>query len=182
MAEYGSLGRRPGVPYQARGGQEQGQKSSAARALLRAHLGDVGYVDAGSFGVLLTSRPLDDAIQTLLALGSADLRPHNHEAARRPQEFRFAMDARARGSSDGRGHRSLSRGEVVMPIRVVAKGRVTEGPSQLVGEESSVVFVLDPFPDPSGACLAHASEVVCPSHDLASTALETVQCGVIWWR
>ena len=64
-----------------------------------------------------------------------------------------------------------------MPIRVVAKGRVTEGPSQLVGEESSVVFVLDPFPDPSGARLAHASEVVCPSHDLASTALETVQWG-----
>ncbi|HEY2880561.1 hypothetical protein [Nocardioides sp.] len=64
-----------------------------------------------------------------------------------------------------------------MPIRIVAKGRVTGGPSRLLGDESCVVFVLDPFPDSLGARLAHACEVVCRSQDLASTALETVQWG-----
>jgi hypothetical protein len=66
---------------------------------------------------------------------------------------------------------------VVMPIRVVAKGRITEGPSRLLGEEPCVVFVLDPFPDSSARRIAHACEVACLSQDLASTALETVQCG-----
>ena len=33
-----------------------------------------------------------------------------------------------------------------MSIRVVAAGRVTAGPSLLLGEDSWEVFVLDPFP------------------------------------
>jgi hypothetical protein len=58
-----------------------------------------------------------------------------------------------------------------MPIRVVATGRVREGPIRLLGEESWVVFVLDPYPNSSGARLVHACEVVCGGQDLASTAL-----------
>ena len=54
-----------------------------------------------------------------------------------------------------------------MPIRVVATGRVAEGSSQLVGEGSWTVFVLDPFPGSPGARLAHACEVVCPSQGRA---------------
>jgi hypothetical protein len=63
-----------------------------------------------------------------------------------------------------------------MPFRVVATGRVTEGPSQL-GDDSWVVFVLDPFPGSAGVRLAHACEVVCRSQELASSALESVQRG-----
>lgn len=62
-----------------------------------------------------------------------------------------------------------------MPFRVVATGLVTEGPSRLLGEDSWVVFVLDPFPGSAGVRLAHACEVVCRSQDLASSALESVQ-------
>ena len=61
-----------------------------------------------------------------------------------------------------------------MPIRVVATGRVAEGPSQLLGEDMWEVFVLDPFPDTEGARLAHACEVVCRSQDAANSPLETV--------
>jgi hypothetical protein len=64
-----------------------------------------------------------------------------------------------------------------MPFRVVATGRVTEGPSRLLGEDSWVVFVLDPFPGWAGVRLAHACEVVCPSEGLASSVLERVQRG-----
>ncbi len=56
-----------------------------------------------------------------------------------------------------------------MPIRVVAEGRVREGPTRLLGDEPWVVFVLDPYPDPSGARLAHACEVVCRNRDLVSS-------------
>ena len=38
-----------------------------------------------------------------------------------------------------------------MSIRVVATGRVIEGPSQLLDESMGQVFVLDPFPDSEGA-------------------------------
>ena len=64
-----------------------------------------------------------------------------------------------------------------MPIRVVATGRVAEGPSELLGEEMSEVFVLDPFPDTEGARLAHACEVVCRSQDAATSPLKTVCRG-----
>jgi hypothetical protein len=67
--------------------------------------------------------------------------------------------------------------EVVMPIRVVAKGRVAEAPVQLQGEDVWVVFVLDPFPGATGARLAHSCEVVCRNRDLPSSALGAVQSG-----
>ena len=38
-----------------------------------------------------------------------------------------------------------------MPIRVVATGRVIEGPSRLLAEDRWEVFVLDPFTDSEGA-------------------------------
>ena len=42
-----------------------------------------------------------------------------------------------------------------MPIRVIATGRVREGPSRLGGDEApTVVFVLDPFPGPVEVSLA----------------------------
>lgn len=69
-------------------------------------------------------------------------------------------------------------GEVVEPFRVVATGRVNEGPSQLLGEESWVVFVLDPFPGLAGVRLAHACEVVCRSEELPSSEFS----GAIGWR
>ena len=64
-----------------------------------------------------------------------------------------------------------------MSIRVVAAGRVTAGPSRLLGEDSWEVFVLDPFPRSAGARLVHACEVVCGSRDLASSALARIQRG-----
>ncbi len=64
-----------------------------------------------------------------------------------------------------------------MPFRVVVTGRVTEEPSQLLEEDSWVVFVLDPFPGSAGARLAHACEVVCRSHSLATSAVESVRRG-----
>ena len=64
-----------------------------------------------------------------------------------------------------------------MLIRVVATGRVIEGPSQLLGEDTWEVFVLDPFPDSEGARLAHACEVVCRSQHVASSLLEGVRRG-----
>jgi hypothetical protein len=67
--------------------------------------------------------------------------------------------------------------EVVMPIRVVAQGRVAEAPVQLEGEDVWAVFVLDPFPGAIGARLAHSCEVVCRSRDLPSSALGAVECG-----
>lgn len=75
--------------------------------------------------VFASRRPLVDATQALSAgSSSADRRPDNRGAGRSPQAFRFPLGARAMGSSDDRGHRNLSQ-EVVMPIRVVAKGRVS---------------------------------------------------------
>ena len=68
-----------------------------------------------------------------------------------------------------------------MPIRVVAAGRVAEGPSQLLGEDMWEVFVLDPFPDTEGARLAHACEVVCRSQDAAKSPLETSVEAIGWW-
>jgi hypothetical protein len=67
--------------------------------------------------------------------------------------------------------------EVAMPIRVVAKGRVREGPSELLGDESWVVFVLDPYPDTEGARLAHACEVLCRGQVVASAAEGSVRWG-----
>ncbi len=64
-----------------------------------------------------------------------------------------------------------------MSIRVVAAGRVTAGPSRLLGEDSWEVFVLDPFPGSAGARLVHACEVVCGSQDLASSALTRIRRG-----
>lgn len=64
-----------------------------------------------------------------------------------------------------------------MPIRVVATGRVADGPTHLLGEDSWMVFVLDPFPGLPGARLAHACEVLCRSEVLATSALGTVQWG-----
>jgi len=65
-----------------------------------------------------------------------------------------------------------------MPIRVVATGRVKEGPSRLDGDEApTVVFVLDPFPGPGEVGLAHACEVVCRGHELAMWVTEGVQPG-----
>jgi hypothetical protein len=64
-----------------------------------------------------------------------------------------------------------------MPIRVVATGRVVEGPSQLMGEDMWEVFVLDPFPDTEGARLAHAFEVVCRSQEAARSPIEAVGRG-----
>jgi hypothetical protein len=64
-----------------------------------------------------------------------------------------------------------------MPFMVVARGRVTEEPSRLLGEDSWVVLVLDPFPGSTGARLAHACEVVCRSQQLASSTLEGIQRG-----
>jgi hypothetical protein len=65
-----------------------------------------------------------------------------------------------------------------MPIRLVATGRVTEEPSPLEGEdERTVVFVLDPYPGPGEAGLAHACEVVCRTQELAKRVSERVQRG-----
>jgi hypothetical protein len=64
-----------------------------------------------------------------------------------------------------------------MPFRVVARGCVTEEPSRLLGEDSWVVLVLDPFPGSTGARLAHACEVVCRSQQLASSTVEGIQQG-----
>jgi hypothetical protein len=64
-----------------------------------------------------------------------------------------------------------------MPIRVVATGRVSEGPSRLLGEDTWEVFVLDPFPDSQGARLAHSCEVACRSQHVASSLLESVRRG-----
>jgi|tagenome__1003787_1003787.scaffolds.fasta_scaffold20303664_1 hypothetical protein len=64
-----------------------------------------------------------------------------------------------------------------MPIRVVATGRVVEGPSRLPGEDMWEVFVLDPFPDSDGARLAHACEVVCRSREVVESPPETVCRG-----
>jgi len=64
-----------------------------------------------------------------------------------------------------------------MPIRVVATGRVAEGPSQLLGEDAWMVFVLDPFPGLPGARLAHACEVVCRTQEGAASGLGTFQWG-----
>ena len=66
---------------------------------------------------------------------------------------------------------------MVVSIRVVATGRVAEGPSHLLGEDMWEVFVLDPFPDTEVARLAHACEVVCRSQDVAKSPLETVCRG-----
>jgi hypothetical protein len=52
-----------------------------------------------------------------------------------------------------------------------------EGPVQLHGEASWVVFVLDAFPGSPGARLAHACEVVCRSGDLASAEIRMVHLG-----
>jgi hypothetical protein len=68
---------------------------------------------------------------------------------------------------------------VVVPIRVVARGRVRAGPARLLGDESWVVFVLDPYPDSSGARLAHACEVVCGRRDVAVSVLQTVHWGEV---
>jgi hypothetical protein len=68
--------------------------------------------------------------------------------------------------------------EVVMPIRVFATGHVAEGPSQLDSEDAAeAVFVLDPFPGPGEAGLAHACEVVCPSRELAMGVMQGIQRG-----
>ena len=64
-----------------------------------------------------------------------------------------------------------------MPIRVVATGRVAEGPSQLLGEDSWTVFVLDPFPGSPGARLAHACEVVCRSEGCTTPGPGIVERG-----
>ena len=64
-----------------------------------------------------------------------------------------------------------------MPIKVVATGRVIEGPSRLLGEDYWEVFVLDPFPGSQGARLAHASEVVCRTQDSDPLDLMRVQLG-----
>jgi hypothetical protein len=68
--------------------------------------------------------------------------------------------------------------EVIMPIRVIATGRVTEGPTCVDREDAeTVVFVLDPFPRPVDAGVAHACEVVCRGHELATAVLKGVQRG-----
>jgi hypothetical protein len=64
-----------------------------------------------------------------------------------------------------------------MPIRVVVTGRVSEGASRLLDEDTWEVFVLDPFPDSEGARLAHACEVVCRSQQVASSLFESVRRG-----
>jgi hypothetical protein len=65
-----------------------------------------------------------------------------------------------------------------VPIRVFATGRVREGPSHLDAEDAAtVVFVLDPFPGPDEAGLAHACEVVCRTHELAMRVMQGVQRG-----
>jgi hypothetical protein len=64
-----------------------------------------------------------------------------------------------------------------MPIMVVATGRLREGPTRLLGEDSWVVFVLDPFPGSTGSRLAHACEVVCRRQDLATSVLKDAQRG-----
>ena len=64
-----------------------------------------------------------------------------------------------------------------MSIRVVATGRITEGPSELLGDDSWVVFVLDPFPGSADARLAHACEVLCRSPELALSPVERPQEG-----
>ena len=56
-------------------------------------------------------------------------------------------------------------------------GSFAEGPSQLLGDDSWLVFVLDPFPGLAGVRLAHACEVVCRSQELMSSALGSVQRG-----
>jgi hypothetical protein len=74
-------------------------------------------------------------------------------------------------------HHPALRQEVVMPIRVVATGRVAEGPSHLLGEDMWEVFALDPLPDTEEARLAHACEVVCRSQDALKSPLESVCRG-----
>ena len=62
-----------------------------------------------------------------------------------------------------------------MPIRVVATGRVAEGPSQQLDEHSWMMFVLDPLPGLPGARLAHACEVMCRTRERATST--TVHSG-----
>jgi hypothetical protein len=64
-----------------------------------------------------------------------------------------------------------------MPISIVVTGRVAGEPIRLLGEDPRVVFVIDPFPGPAGARVAHACEVVASSHDLATWVLENMQEG-----
>jgi hypothetical protein len=65
-----------------------------------------------------------------------------------------------------------------MSISVVATGLLIEGPSQLLGEEARLVFVLDPFPGPQGSRVAHACEVVGHTQDLAVWVLEALHGDV----
>lgn len=64
-----------------------------------------------------------------------------------------------------------------MPISIVATGRVAEEPIRLRGEDAWAVFVIDPFPEPAAARMAHACEVVANSHDLATWVLASLQTG-----
>jgi hypothetical protein len=67
--------------------------------------------------------------------------------------------------------------EVVMPVSIVATGRVVEAPIQLLGEDVWSAFVLDPFPGSPGARLAHSCEVVCRRQNLPSSNVRAVACG-----
>lgn len=65
-----------------------------------------------------------------------------------------------------------------MPVRGFATGRVTEGPSYVDREAAeTVVFVLDPFPGPGEAGVAHACEAVCPGHELALGVMKGIKRG-----
>jgi hypothetical protein len=65
-----------------------------------------------------------------------------------------------------------------MPVRVLATGRVTEGPSYVDREDAEmVVFVLDLFPEPVEAGVAHACEVVFHGHELATAVMKGVRRG-----
>src|SRR4051812_22992273 len=66
---------------------------------------------------------------------------------------------------------------VVMSISVVATGLVAEEPTRLLGGHPWVAFVLDPFPGSTRASVAHACEVECRGHDLATWVLENLEVG-----
>lgn len=64
-----------------------------------------------------------------------------------------------------------------MPISIVVTGRVAGEPIRLLGDDPWVVFVIDPFPEPAAAWMAHACEVVANSQDLATWVLASLQTG-----